>query len=100
MILLHAGRGAAEIEDRWSREFVALGERLPGLRRVAVSRILGGPGGTSPLQLVHELYFDDWPALQRALDSEAGQVAGRALQAIAGRALEICYAEHHEEARG
>jgi uncharacterized protein (TIGR02118 family) len=86
-------------ETRWSLEFVPLAERMPGLRRVAVSRGYGSPAGQSTTYLVHEFFFDDGRALRSAMTSEAGQQAGAKLMAIAAGAVELCFAEHLEEAR-
>jgi uncharacterized protein (TIGR02118 family) len=99
MILVRRPDLPDTFEDRWSREFVPLGERLPGLQRVAVSRVQGSPDGPVDLYLVHEFFFADWAALQRALDSDAGQAAGRALMAVAPDHISVCFAEHLEESR-
>lgn len=99
MILFHKTDDTLELETRWSQEFVRLAEKMPGLRRVTVSRILGGPAGDAHLHLVHEFYFDDLGAVQSAMASEAGQQAGRALVALAGEHASLVFAEHLEEAR-
>lgn len=87
------------MENRWSQEFVAKAEAMPGLRRVSVSRVVGAPGGTTDLHLVHEFYFDDLTALQEAMTSEAGQLAGQALMGFAGDHVSLAFAEHLEEDR-
>jgi hypothetical protein len=50
--------------------------------------------------MVHEFYFDDLHALQRALASPEGQIAGKALMSFAAEQVTLCFAEHMEEARG
>jgi hypothetical protein len=50
--------------------------------------------------MVHEFYFDDLQALQQALASPEGQIAGKALMSFAAEHVTICFAEHMEEARG
>jgi hypothetical protein len=49
--------------------------------------------------MIHEFYFDDLPALQRAMASEEGQKAGQALMSFAENSATILLAEHLEEAR-
>jgi len=39
-------------------------------------------------------------ALQRALASPEGQIAGKALMSFAAEHVTLCFAEHMEEARG
>lgn len=73
-------------------------ERMPGLRRVSVSRVHGGLDPKSPrLYLIHELYFDDRESLETAMASEAGQKAGAILVAIAGERAQLLFAEHQED---
>jgi uncharacterized protein (TIGR02118 family) len=99
MILFHKTEDTLELETRWSQEFVRLAERMPGLRKVTVSRVLGGPAGDADLHLVHEFYFDDLHAVQAAMASEEGQKAGRALISMAGEDVTLVFAEHLEEDR-
>lgn len=74
-------------------------ERMPGIRRVTVSRIYGGPAGPADLHLVHEIFFDDANSLQMALVSPEGVEAGRALMDIAASFVSLCFSEHLEEDR-
>ena len=99
MILFKRSAGILDMEARWSNEFVQKAEAMPGLRRVSVSRVAGGPSGGVDLHLVHEFFFDDFQALQHALSSPEGQVAGRALMSFAADTVTICFAEHLEETR-
>jgi uncharacterized protein (TIGR02118 family) len=73
---------------------------MPGIRRVSVSRVIGGPAGEVDLHLVHEFYFNDLESLQSAMASPAGQEAGRALMAFAAEEATLCFSEHLEEERG
>lgn len=58
--------------------------RWPGVERVEVARVTGGPGGSpSPYHLVTEIYFADNDALNAALGSEAGREAGKDFMQIA-----------------
>lgn len=99
MLLFRRPEDIDEFEQRWSHEFVPRAERMPGIRRVTVSRVYGGPAGPADLHLVHEFFFDDAEALQRGLVSSEGVEAGRALISIAGDSVRLCFAEHLEEDR-
>jgi len=83
----------------WSTRFVPQAERMPGLRRVTVSHVEGGPAGPSDVRLIHELYFDDRAALTAAMAAPEGIAAGEALVALHGTepgAIEMRVAEHKE----
>ena len=85
----------------WSTRFVAIAERMPGLRRVTVSHVEGGPAGASAVRLIHELYFDDRAALTAAMASPEGMAAGEALVELLGAepdVVEMLFAEHQEGA--
>lgn len=98
ILLFRQPADLAEFERRWSEEFVPQAERMPGLRRVTISRVIGGvQEGQPDLHLVHELYFDDRTSLEQAMASEQGQEAGATLISIAGESVELLFADHRED---
>lgn len=96
VLLFHQPEDPVEFDRRWSEEFVTVIERMPGLRRVAVGRVVGAAAGDAPPYLVHEFLFDGNEQLMQAMGSPEGQAAGRALMALAHGQVTICFAEHHE----
>ncbi len=83
----------------WSTRFVPQADRMPGLRRVTVSHVEGGPTGPSDTRLIHELYFDDRDALAAAMSSPEGVAAGEALVEMLGPnpgLVDMFFAEHQE----
>ncbi len=96
MVLIRRPGDPSAFEDHWSREFVPRAERMPGLRRVTLSRVSGGLPGAPDLHLIHEFYFDNLEALQSAMGSSEGQAAGRALMAFAAAEASLAFAEHME----
>jgi uncharacterized protein (TIGR02118 family) len=98
VILIHRSPQAETLERRWSDGFVPAAERLPGLRRVVVTRPVGAPASAPRFQLIHELFFDDLDSLQAAMTSPDGQAAGRALMEFASAEAELFFAEHLEMA--
>jgi uncharacterized protein (TIGR02118 family) len=61
--------------ERYSREeHLPLVTKLPGLRRLVVSRVLPSPNGPPPgFDAVAEDWFDDLAAMGAAFDSPEGQ---------------------------
>lgn len=84
-------------EEQWANEFVPLVEKLPGLRRVSVSVVIGEPSGPSGFYKLHELYFADRPALDAALASAQGLQAERLLKTFAADITTLLFSEHFEE---
>ncbi len=87
-------------EEQWTRLFLPFAEQMPGLERVTVSHVIGEPEGNSDYYRMHEFYFADRQALDRALTSEKGVRAGNALMTFAGEITTILFSEVFEEARG
>ncbi|MBI3359495.1 MAG: EthD family reductase [Chloroflexi bacterium] len=88
-----------DFETRWAHEFVPLAEKMPGVRRVAVSRVTGGPVGPAPFYLVHEFFFDNRDALVAAMTSPEGVAAAHGLMSFAPDIVTLMFAEHMEEDR-
>ncbi len=99
MLIFHTPTDVPAFETHWSEDFVPRAERMPGLRRVILSRVMGGPSGQVEVHLVHEFIFDSPEAVQAAMISPEGQAAGRALMGFAAKYVTMCFAEHLEEAR-
>jgi len=96
VVLIRRSAQPESMERHWSEEFVRQAERMPGLRRVVVSRPTGAPAAPPQYQLIHEFFFDDIDSLQAAMTSPEGQAAGRALMTFASAEAELLFAEHLE----
>lgn len=99
MLLFSSPRDRSAFETRWSEEFVRSAEKMPGLRRVSVSRTVETLLGPAAPYLIHEFYFDDLAAARSAMASPEGQAAGRALMGFASGSVGLLLAEHLEEDR-
>ncbi len=100
VLILRQNPALPDLAARWSQEFVPLAERLPGLQRVVVSQVEGGPAGAADVLLIHELYFSDRGALTAAMTSPPGVAAGQCLVRItrnAPNAVSLLFAEHMED---
>jgi uncharacterized protein (TIGR02118 family) len=96
VILIERLDDEAALDNAWP-QFLHLAERMPGLRRESTSRVEDYLYGSSPVALVHELYFDSLEAAQAAMTSPAGRAAGRLLQAMTGGRMALFFAEHQED---
>jgi uncharacterized protein (TIGR02118 family) len=73
----------AEFERRYAAEHLPLVAGTPGLRETRVQRVGQALGGETDLVLVTTMRFDDRPALDAGLASDAMRAAGRNLREIA-----------------
>lgn len=99
LVIFHSPPDVGEFERNWSDRFVSKAERMPGLKRVSVTRIYGGPAGEVNIHLIHEFFFEDAQALREAMASPEGKEAGQELLSFAADYVTICFGEHLEEDR-
>lgn len=74
--------------DAFDRQYfeghLPLVRKMPGVRRVEITRFTGVPGGGDlPYYLMAELYFDDEAAMQAGMASPESREAGRQLMSFA-----------------
>ncbi len=96
LVLFRAGAHSPQYDEGYN-DFLMKLERLPGLRRKAVSTVYAGPGGRMPFGAVVEACFESRAALEAALTSPAGVEAGQALLSFAGPDAVILFADVMEE---
>ena len=60
-------------EKHYTEIHAPLAQKMPGLRKLEVSRFTGSPGGEPKFYLMAEMYFDDKGAMFAALSSDEGK---------------------------
>lgn len=97
LILFLQPMTSATFERGWQK-FLGLAEQMPGVRKEAVAEIdelVFSPPNLN-FKKVHEVYFDSREDLEAALDSEAGQMAGRWLHSFTQGQFLLMIARHME----
>jgi uncharacterized protein (TIGR02118 family) len=69
IVLYRTPRDPAEFDRYYAQVHIPLAKKIPGLRRLDVTRVTGAPSGASDLYLIAELYFDNAAAREAALAS-------------------------------
>lgn len=88
-----------DFEIRYN-ELLGLVERMPGIKRRAVTNVLGSPAGSSPYYRILEAYFDDQSQLETAMLSPIGQEAGGHMSNFPPGSFELVLADVYEESGG
>jgi len=65
--------------------------------RESTSRVGQVLFGSVVCEMIHELYFESYAAMQQGLASSAGQEAGRLLQSMTGGRMALLFADHTED---
>ena len=80
-------------DDRYLNGHIPLAAKIPGLRRMELSRIKGSPGGEPRYYLMAELYFNSHEALNAGLKSEQGKAVGKDVMSFAGKLVHMMVAD-------
>ena len=96
IILISVPPDDPRFEEGWP-DFLHAAEQMPGLVRETSSRVSHVLYGVKDYHMVHELHFESRQALETAMQSEPGRLAGRILQRITGSRLTLLFSDHHED---
>ena len=75
IVFYRTPRDPAEFDRYYAQVHIPLAKKIPGLRRLEVTRVTGAPSGASDLYLIAELYFDNPAARETALATNEGKAA-------------------------
>ena len=93
LVALYRKPADVEAFDRaYFETHVPLVNQVPGLQRVEISRIFGGPLGEPDFYLMCEMYFADQETLDRAMASPENAAAGKNLMGFAGGLVSLMFA--------
>ncbi|MBO8172401.1 MAG: EthD family reductase [Bacillaceae bacterium] len=94
LIALYKHPEDKEAFDRHYEEVhTPLAEKMPGLEKLEVTRIVGAPQGKSEYYLMAEMYFKDQDTLNNAMKSEEGMAAAKDLMGFAGKIVSMMIGE-------
>jgi len=96
LIIIIESTATPDFHVFWPR-FLHAAENMPGLQRESTSRVSQVLFGDLQCALIHELYFDSYPALQLGLASDSGKQAGQLLQEMTGGRVRLLVADHSED---
>ncbi len=85
-------------DEHYKNNHTPLVTKMPGLRKLEVSKITSAIGGESKFYLLAEMYFDNEDALNAAMASPEGKAAGKDLMDFAGGLVHMMIAEVEEDA--
>ena len=86
-----------EFEDKYFNSHIPLANKMPGLKKVEISRMTGAPMGDAPYYLMAELYFDSMEDLNKAMSSEEGKASAKNLMSFAKDIVTMMFAEVDEK---
>lgn len=80
-------------DEHYEKVHTPLAKKMPGLKRIEITKIYGSPMGESPYYLLAELYFESKEALNQSMQSEEGKAAAKDLMGFAGKLVTMMLGE-------
>ena len=80
-------------ETHYKEIHTPLAKKMPGLKKLAVCRFTGSPGGEPKFYMMAELYFDTKEAMMSALAGPEGKAAAKDVMSFAGDLIHLMFAD-------
>lgn len=82
-----------KFDEHYFNVHAPLTEKIPGLREMNVTKIVGSPMGKSEFYLLCEMVYDDMDALQTAMRTDEGKASGKDVMQFAGDLVTLMIGE-------
>lgn len=83
-------------EKHYTEVHTPLTKKIPGLRKLEITKIAGSPMGESKYVLMAELYYDSLDAMNTANASSEGRAAAKDLMSFAADVVTLFYGDVSE----
>lgn len=80
-------------DENYFGTHLELAGKIPGLKKVEVSKVVGSPMGESEYYLIADLYFDTMDDLKNGMSSPEGRAAGKNLMTFAKDIVQFMHVE-------
>ncbi len=86
----------ASFDEHYEAVHIPLVRKMPGMKRIEISRVTGAPMSAPQYYRMTEMYFDNQDALNKAIMSPEGTAAAKDLMGFAREVVQMFYAEVSE----
>ncbi|WP_158737439.1 EthD family reductase [Alteribacillus sp. YIM 98480] len=84
-------------DEHYFNTHTPITKKIPGLRDMKVTKIVGSPMGKSEYYLMCEMFYDDHDALQTAMKTDEGKASGKDVMEFAGDIVSLMIGEEVHE---
>lgn len=84
-------------ETHYREIHVPLVRKMPGLKKLEVTRFFGSPKGDPRYYMMAEMYFESKEALFASVSSPEGKAAGKDIMTVAGPHVHMMFANFTTE---
>ncbi|HEY4554509.1 MAG TPA: EthD family reductase [Bacillaceae bacterium] len=83
----------AAFDEYYFNTHIPLTEKIPGLRKLEVTKFTGSPMGDSPYYLMCEMAYDSKEAFKEASRTEESKASGKDVISFAGNLVTFMFGE-------
>ncbi|WP_430789919.1 EthD family reductase [Virgibacillus flavescens] len=87
----------AAFDEHYFNTHTEITKKIPGLREMKVTKIVGSPMGKSDYYLMCEMFYDDHEALQTAMKTDEGKASGKDVMKFAGDIVTLMIGEELDD---
>lgn len=80
-------------DEHYFNVHAPLTAKIPGLRKMEVTKIVGSPMGKTDYYLLCEMYYDSHDALKEAMRTDESKASGKDLMSFAGDLVTLMIGE-------
>ncbi len=96
VVLYKKPNNTESFDQHYRNVHMPLARKMPLLRRVEISKVIGSPAPTCDYHLLAELYFDNMEHLQQSMGSAEGKAAAKDVMSFAKDIVYMMFAEVEE----
>lgn len=86
-----------KFDEHYFKVHGPLTAKIPGLREMIVTKIVGSPMGKSEYYLQCEMIYDNMESLQKAMKTDEGKASGKDAFSFAGDIITLMIGEEVDE---
>ncbi|PKR77385.1 EthD family reductase [Halalkalibacillus sediminis] len=82
-----------KFDEHYFNTHTPITQKIPGLRDMKVTKIVGSPMGETDYYLLCEMFYDDHESLQAAMKTDEGKASGKDVMKFAGDIVTLVIGE-------
>lgn len=84
-------------DEHYKNVHTPVTEKIPGLKKMEVTKIIGSPMGKSDYYLLCEMYYESHESFRAAMKSDEAKASGKDVMAFAGDLVTMMIGEEVSE---
>ncbi|PAV28903.1 ethyl tert-butyl ether degradation protein EthD [Virgibacillus profundi] len=87
----------AKFDEHYFNVHTPITKKIPGLKDMKVTKVVGSPMGKSDYYLLCEMFYDTHESLQKAMKTDEGKASGKDVMQFAGDIVTLMIGEEVDD---